>query len=104
MYIYGHVPFKRGPLEIQYQRVQHSMIGLGPSRAPPLLIGGDVSEAFQLEGDETDSELARRIGVLNEAQGVRMAPSGPAKRVPPQASDEPRSGKQVALNAAHNTG
>ena len=35
IYIYGHVPFKRGSLEIQYQRVQHSMIDLGPSKGPP---------------------------------------------------------------------
>ena len=38
----GHVPFKRGPLESQSQRVHHSMIGLGARallRAPWALKG-----------------------------------------------------------------
>ena len=46
-YIYGHVPFKRGPLESQSQRVHHSMIGLVPFKGPPWALQGSGPGPFK---------------------------------------------------------
>ena len=52
--------------------------------------------------------MIRALGAktLRESEGSQKGPLGAREASPPasEASDEPRSGEQVALNAAHNTG
>ena len=52
--------------------------------------------------------MLRALGAktLRESEGSRNGPLGAREASPPasEASDEPRSGEQVALNAAHNIG
>ena len=52
--------------------------------------------------------VLRALGAktLRESEGSQNGALGACEASPPasEASDEPRSGEQVALNAAHNTG
>ena len=49
---------------------------------------------------------ARGAKTLRESEGSQVGPLGAREVSPPasEASDAPRSGEQVALSAAHNTG